>query len=106
MEIKEENSNLYFKNDQNKFKPLTINGRTYRIVSKINSKYNPNSNVEQITGFNNIKNAKEIEENDDVDSYSGDSDFLKDEEDNKINDEKEKENENENENENEEENEA
>ena len=105
MEKKEENGNLFFKNDQNKFKPLTINGRTYRIVSKISSKYNPNSSEEQKTGFNNIKNAKEIEENDDVDSYSGDSDFLKDEEDNKINDEKEKENENENENENAEENE-
>ena len=77
---KTENGNVYFKNEQNKFKPLVINSRTYRIVSKINSKYNPNSNVEQLTGFNNIKNAKEIEENDDVDSYSGDSDFLKEEE--------------------------
>ena len=86
-----ENGNLNFKNDQNKFMPLIINGRTYRVVSKINPKYNPNSKVEQQTGFNNIKNAKEIEENDDVDSYSGDSDFLKEEEDNKI--EKEKENE-------------
>ena len=95
MEDKEENSNLYFKNDQNKFAPLIINGRTYRVVSKINSKYNPNTNIEQKTGFNNIKNAKEIEENDDVDSYSGDSDFLKDEEENKEDKEKEKENENE-----------
>ena len=77
---KTENGNIYFKNEQNKFKPLVINSRSYRIVSKINSKYNPNSNVEQLTGFNNIKNAKEIEENDDVDSYSGDSDFLKEEE--------------------------
>ena len=76
----ENNGNLLFKNDQNKFKSLVINGRTYRIVSKINQKYNPNSSVEQQTGFNNIKNAKEIEENDDVDSYSGDSDFLKEEE--------------------------
>ena len=86
-----ENGNLNFKNDQNKFMSLIINGRTYRVVSKINPKYNPNSKVEQQTGFNNIKNAKEIEENDDVDSYSGDSDFLKEEEDNTI--EKEKENE-------------
>ncbi len=99
MEEKEENTNLYFKNDQNKFKPIIINGRTYRVVSKLNPKYNPNSNIEQPTGFNNIKNAKEIEENDDVDSYSGDSDFLKDEEDNKINEPKEKVSENENENE-------
>ena len=75
-----ENGNLYFKNEQNRFKPLTINSRTYRIVSKINSKYNPESNIEQQKGFNNIKNAKEIEENDDVDSYSGDSEFLKEEE--------------------------
>ena len=96
MEEKEENSNLCFKNDQNKFKPLIINGRTYRVVSKINQKYNPNSNVEQHTGFNNIKNAKEIEENDDVDSYSGDSDFLQEEED-KNNGQKDNENENENE---------
>ena len=81
MEDEELNGNLCFKNDQNKFKPVIINGRTYRIVSKINPKYNPNSNSEQVTGFNNIKNAKEIEENDDVDSYSGDSDFLKEEED-------------------------
>ena len=81
MEDGELNGNLCFKNDQNKFKPVIINGRTYRIVSKINPKYNPNSNSEQVTGFNNIKNAKEIEENDDVDSYSGDSDFLKEEED-------------------------
>ena len=81
MEEKEkENGNLYFKNEQNKFKPLVINSRAYRVVSKINSKYNPNSKVEQLTSFNNIKNAKEIEENDDVDSYSGDSDFLKEEE--------------------------
>ena len=91
MEEKEENGNVNFKNDQNKFKPLVINGRTYRVVSKINPKYNPNTNVKEVTGFNNIKNAKEIEENDDVDSYSGDSDFLQDEEDNKINDTKEKE---------------
>ena len=77
---KKENGNLYFKNEQNKFKPLVINGRSYRVVSKINSKYNPDSKIEQLTGFNNIKNAKEIEENDDVDSYSGDSDFLKEEE--------------------------
>ena len=77
---KKENGNLYFKNEQNKFKPLVINSRTYRVVSKINSKYNPDSKIEQLTGFNNIKNAKEIEENDDVDSYSGDSDFLKEEE--------------------------
>ena len=68
MEDGELNGNLCFKNDQNKFKPVIINGRTYRIVSKINPKYNPNSNSEQVTGFNNIKNAKEIEENDDVDS--------------------------------------
>ena len=78
-EEKKENGNLYFKNEQNKFKPLVINGRTYRIISKINNKFNPNSNIEQQSGFN-IKNAKEIEENDDVDSYSGDSDFLKEEE--------------------------
>ena len=90
-----ENGNLLFKNDQNKFKPLVINGRTYRIVSKINSKYNPNSKVEQQTGFNNIKNAKEIEENDDVDSYSGDSDFLKEDEDNNENNKIEKEKDNE-----------
>ena len=77
---KKENGNLYFKNEQNKFKPLVINSRSYRVVSKINSKYNPDSKIEQLTGFNNIKNAKEIEENDDVDSYSGDSDFLKEEE--------------------------
>ena len=77
---KKENGNLYFKNEQNKFKPLIINSRSYRVVSKINSKYNPDSKIEQLTGFNNIKNAKEIEENDDVDSYSGDSDFLKEEE--------------------------
>ena len=77
---KKENGNLYFKNEQNKFKPLVINSRTYRVVSKINSKYNPDSKIEQLTGFNNIKNAKEIEENVDVDSYSGDSDFLKEEE--------------------------
>ena len=76
---KKENGNLYFKNEQNKFKPLVINGRTYRIISKINNKFNPNSNIEQQSGFN-IKNAKDIEENDDVDSYSGDSDFLKEEE--------------------------
>ena len=79
-EEKKENGNLYFKNEQNKFKPLVINSRSYRVVSKINSKYNPDSKIEQLTGFNNIKNAKEIEENDDVDSYSGDSDFLKEEE--------------------------
>ena len=79
-EEKKENGNLYFKNEQNKFKPLVINSRSYRVVSKINSKYNPDSKTEQLTGFNNIKNAKEIEENDDVDSYSGDSDFLKEEE--------------------------
>ena len=79
-----ENGNLYFKNEQNRFKPLIINSRTYRIVSKINSKYNPESNIEQQKGFNNIKNAKEIEENDDVDSYSGDSEFLKEEEKNEI----------------------
>lgn len=78
-EEKKENGNLYFKNEQNKFKPLVINGRTYRIISKINNKFNPNSNIEQQSGFN-IKNAKDIEENDDVDSYSGDSDFLKEEE--------------------------
>ena len=90
-----ENGNLHFKNEQNKFKPLVINSRTYRIVSKINSKYNPNSNVEQITGFNNIKNAKEIEENDDVDSYSGDSDFLKEDENNNENNKIEKEKDNE-----------
>ena len=78
---KKENGNLYFKNEQNKFKPLVINSRSYRVVSKINSKYNPDSKIEQLTGFNNIKNAKEIEENDDVDSYSGDSEFLKDDED-------------------------
>ena len=78
-EGKKENGNLYFKNEQNKFKPLVINGRTYRIISKINNKFNPNSNIEQQSGFN-IKNAKDIEENDDVDSYSGDSDFLKEEE--------------------------
>ena len=80
-EEKKENGNLYFKNEQNKFKPLVINSRSYRVVSKINSKYNPDSKIEQLTGFNNIKNAKEIEENDDVDSYSGDSEFLKDDED-------------------------
>ena len=80
-EEKKENGNLYFKNEQNKFKPLVINSRSYRVVSKINSKYNPDSKIEQLTGFNNIKNAKEIEENDDVDSYSGDSEFLKDEDD-------------------------
>ena len=79
-EEKKENGNVYFKNEQNKFKSLVINSRSYRIVSKINSKYNPDSNIEQLSGFNNIKNAKEIEENDDVDSYSGDSDFLKEEE--------------------------
>ena len=83
MEEEEKNDNLIFKNDQNKFKPLLINGRTYRVVSKLNPKYNPNSNDEQKTGFNNIKNAKEIEENDDVDSYSGDSDFLQEEDENK-----------------------
>ena len=77
---KKENGNLYFKNEQNKFKPLVINSRSYRVVSKINSKYNPDSKIEQLTGFNNIKNAKEIEENDDVDSYSGDYDFLNEEE--------------------------
>ena len=80
-EEKKENGNLYFKNEQNKFKTLVINSRSYRIVSKINSKYNPESKIEQLTGFNNIKNAKEIEENDDVDSYSGDSSFLKEDED-------------------------
>ena len=85
MEEEEKNDNLIFKNDQNKFKPLLINGRTYRVVSKLNPKYNPNSNDEQKTGFNNIKNAKEIEENDDVDSYSGDSDFLQEEDENKDN---------------------
>ena len=85
MEDKEINDKEYFNNDQAKFKGLTINGRTYRIISKLNSKYNPNSNEEQTTGFNNIKNAKEIEENDDVDSYSGDSDFLKEEDENKNN---------------------
>lgn len=95
MEDEIKNSNHYFKNDQNKFKSITINGRTYRIVSKINKKYNPNSKDEQKTGFNNIKNAKEIEENDDVDSYSGDSDFLQEEEENKINEIKENEEENE-----------
>ena len=79
-EEEKENGNLYFKNEQNKFKTLVINSRSYRVVSKINSKYNPDSKIEQLTGFNNIKNAKEIEENDDVDSYSGDSDFLKEEE--------------------------
>ena len=79
-EEKKENGNVYFKNEQNKFKSLVINSRSYRIVAKINSKYNPDSNIEQLSGFNNIKNAKEIEENDDVDSYSGDSDFLKEEE--------------------------
>ena len=79
-EEKKENGNLYFKNEQNKFKTLVINSRSYRIVSKINSKYNPESKIEQLTGFNNIKNAKEIEENDDVDSYSGDSSFLKEDE--------------------------
>ena len=84
---KEENGNLNFKNEQKKFKPLVINSRTYRVVSKINSKYNPDSKVEQLTGFNNIKNAKEIEENDDVDSYSGDSDFLKEDEDKNKKDE-------------------
>ena len=96
MEDKETNGNLYFKNDQNKFSPLIINGRTYRIVSKINSKYNPNANIEEKIGFHNIKNAKEIEENEDVDSYSGDSDFLKDEDENK---EEDKQNEKENEDE-------
>ena len=80
-EEKKENGNLYFKNEQNKFRTLVINSRSYRIVSKINSKYNPESKIEQLTGFNNIKNAKEIEENDDVDSYSGDSSFLKEDED-------------------------
>ena len=85
MENEEINGNLCFKNDQNKFKPVVINGRTYRIISKLNPKYNPNINSEQVTGFNNFKNAKEIEENDDVDSYSGDSDFLKDEEDEENN---------------------
>lgn len=78
-EKNEVNGNLKFKNDQNKFKPLTINGRTYRVVAKINDKYNPDAKSEQKIGFN-IKNAKEIEENDDVDSYSGDSEFLKEEE--------------------------
>ena len=91
MEDERKNNIQYFKNDQNKFKSLVINGRTYRIVSKINNKYNPNSKDEQKTGFNNIKNAKEIEENDDVDSYSGDSDFLQEEEENKINEIKENE---------------
>ena len=93
-----ENGNINFKNEQNKFKPLIINSRTYRVVGKINNKYNPDSDIEQITGFNNIKNAKEIEENDDVDSYSGDSSFLKDEE-NKEDKNEIIENENENENE-------
>ena len=86
-EEEKENGNLYFKNEQNKFKPLVINSRSYRVVSKINSKYNPDSKIEQLTGFNNIKNAKEIEENDDVDSYSGDSDFLKEDEDKNKKDE-------------------
>ena len=90
-EEKKENGNVYFKNEQNKFKSLVINSRSYRIVSKINSKYNPDSNIEQLSGFNNIKNAKEIEENDDVDSYSGDSDFLKEEEKNNENEIKENE---------------
>ena len=92
-EDKKENGNLYFKNEQNKFNPLIINSRSYRVVSKINSKYNPDSNIEQQTGFNNIKNAKEIEENDDVDSYSGDSDFLKEEDKDKDNKDKIEENE-------------
>ena len=72
---------------------MIINSRSYRVVSKINSKYNPDSDIEQKTGFNNIKNAKEIEENDDVDSYSGDSDFLKEEEKEQDNKDKIEENE-------------
>ena len=88
---KTKDGNAYFKNEQNKFKSLLINGRSYRIVSKINSKYNPDSNIEQLSSFNNIKNVKEIEENDDVDSYSGDSDFLKEEEKNNENEIKENE---------------
>ena len=78
--ISDKSGNSDFKNDQKNFIPLVINGRSYRIVGKMNSKYNLDSNVEQSKGFNNIKNCKEIEENDDVDSYSGDSDFLKEDE--------------------------
>ena len=78
--ISDKTENSDFKNDQKNYVPLVINGRSYRIVGKMNSKYNLESNAEQKTGFNNIKNCKEIEENDDVDSYSGDSDFLREDE--------------------------
>ena len=70
-----------------------INGRNYRVFKNINPIFYKEN--EPIPNYNdNNEKFKEFEENDDVDSYSGDSNFL----------EKSEEEDNENENENEENN--
>ena len=80
-----------------KFEIKLINGRNYRVYKEINPIYFQNTSITNHIEENKEKYHK-MENNDDVDSYSGDSEFLKSEsEEDKnnievINNEKENEN--------------
>lgn len=65
--------------DQNNFEIKTINGRNYRVYKEINPIFYKDDQI--IPNYNeNNEKFKKFEEDDDVDSYSGDSKFLESEE--------------------------
>ena len=59
-----------------KFEIKLINGRNYRVYKEINPIFFQDTSIITLVEKNKEKYEK-MEKNDDVDSYSGDSEFLK-----------------------------